>query len=157
MTTDLPVDPHYVAEQTGVVIGAFMTDRPLETMLADARTATLTEAMGALVVFEGVVRDHDGGERVANLTYSAHPTADAVIRQVAESVSQNHPATRLWTAHRTGPLKIGEVAFLVVATSAHRGDAFAACSNLADRVKDEVPIWKEQELLSGATQWVGLE
>lgn len=157
MTTDLPVDPHYVAEQTGVVIDAFMTERPLEPLLADARTATLTEAMGALVVFEGVVRDHDGGERVASLTYSAHPTADVVIRQVAESVSQNHPSTRLWTAHRTGPLKIGEVAFLVLAASAHRGDAFAACSNLADRVKDEVPIWKEQELLNGATHWVGLE
>ena len=152
-----PADPDYVAEQTGVVLDAFMTDAPLEPLLAQARLDTLTDAMGALVTFEGVVRDHDGGQRVATLAYSAHPTSDDVIREVAASVSQAHPTTRLWTAHRTGDLAIGEVAFAVVAAAAHRGDAFAACSTLADRVKAEVPIWKEQELTDGAKQWVGLE
>lgn len=152
-----PADPDYVAEQTGVVLDAFMTDEPLEPLLAQARRDTLTDAMGALVTFEGVVRDHDGGQRVATLAYSAHPTSDDVIREVAASVSQAHPTTRLWTAHRTGDLAIGEVAFAVVAAAAHRGDAFAACSSLADRVKAEVPIWKEQELTDGAKQWVGLE
>lgn len=152
-----PADPAYVADQTGVVLDAFITDEPLEPLLAQARRDTLTDAMGALVTFEGVVRDHDGGQRVATLSYSSHPTSDAVIGEVAASVSQAHPTTRLWTAHRTGDLAIGEVAFAVVAAAAHRGDAFAACSTLADRVKAEVPIWKEQELTDGAKQWVGLE
>lgn len=150
-------DPAYVAEQTGQVLAAFMTADPLEPVLAEAREDTMTRAMGALVAFEGVVRDHDGGERVASLTYSAHPTADDVIREVAHSVIAQHPNVRLWAAHRTGPIDIGENAFVVLAASAHRGDAFAACSELADRVKAEVPIWKEQELLDGPTNWVGLE
>lgn len=150
-------DPAYVAEQTGKVIAALMTTDPLEPLLAQARTDTLTEAMGALVLFEGVVRDHDGGARVKSLTYTAHPTAPHEIARVAEQVSAAHPATRLWTAHRTGPLAIGEAAFVVIATAAHRGDAFAAASELADRVKAEVPIWKEQELLDGTATWVGLE
>ncbi|AWB82895.1 molybdopterin converting factor [Corynebacterium yudongzhengii] len=134
-----------------------MTESPLESLYSEARAQTVTEAMGALVVFEGIVRDHDGGQRVANLTYTAHPTADEEIARVAREVSAAHPRTRLWTAHRTGALTIGEDAFVVMAAAAHRGDAFAAASTLADRVKAEVPIWKEQELIDGTNTWVGLE
>ncbi|RNE48226.1 molybdenum cofactor biosynthesis protein MoaE [Corynebacterium alimapuense] len=153
----MTTDPAYVAEQTGVVIDALITDVPLDGLLAQARKEIITEAMGALVAFEGVVRDHDGGQEVATLSYSAHPSADEVIARVAASISAEYPTTRLWTAHRTGDLVIGEVAFLALASSAHRGDAFAACSALADRVKAEVPIWKEQKLRDGHTQWVGVE
>lgn len=150
-------DPAYVAEHTGKVLAAFMTTDPLEPQLTEARTATVTEAMGALVVFEGIVRDHDGGQRVRSLTYTSHPSADQEITHVAAEVSHAHPRTRLWTAHRTGALTIGEDAFVVMAAAAHRGDAFAAASELADRVKAEVPIWKEQELTDGTNTWVGLE
>ena len=45
----------------------------------------------------------------------------------------------------------------MLAAAAHRGDAFAACSEMADRVKAEVPIWKEQALVDGPVTWVGLE
>lgn len=150
-------DPAYVAAQTGRLIAAQMTERPIEELLPQARRDTLTEAMGALVTFEGVVRDHDGGQRVANLSYTAHPTAGERIGAVAAEVVAAHPRARLWTAHRTGDLQIGELAFVVVAAAAHRGDAFRAASELADRVKAEVPIWKEQLLSDGKTQWVGLE
>lgn len=153
----MSTDPDYVAEQTGVVIDALMSERALEPLMVDARARTTTEAMGALVTFEGVVRDHDGGQRVSTLTYTAHPDAGERIRQVAESVSAAHPRARLWTAHRTGALLIGDLAFVVVAAAAHRADAFAAAMELADRVKAEVPIWKEQLLADGKTQWVGLD
>lgn len=153
----MSTDPAYVAEQTGQVIDALMTEAPIEQLFADARAATLTEAMGALVTFEGVVRDHDGGQRVSQLSYTSHPTAAERIRVVSEEVVGKHPRTRLWTAHRTGDLVIGDLAFVVIAAAAHRGDAFAAAAELADRVKAEVPIWKEQLLSDGKTQWVGLE
>ncbi|GAB3593321.1 Molybdopterin synthase catalytic subunit 1 [Corynebacterium faecale] len=152
----MTTDPAYVGEQTGKLIDAFMTEKPLTGFLASAKAATCTDAMGALVVFEGVVRDHDGGSRVSSLTYTAHPTADAVIREVGNGVVAKHPRARLWTAHRTGALQIGDIAFLVVAAAAHRHDAFNACSELADAVKAQVPIWKEQELVGGDTEWVGL-
>ncbi|MDR7330752.1 molybdenum cofactor biosynthesis protein MoaE [Corynebacterium guangdongense] len=154
---DPATDPAYVQEQTGKVITAFMTAEPLEPLLAEAREDTVTRAMGALVTFEGLVRDHDGGQRVATLTYTCHPTADQKIREVCESVIREHPHARVWAAHRTGTIPIGEAAFVVLAASAHRAEAFAACAEIADRVKAEVPIWKEQELIDGPTEWVGLE
>ncbi|MGP6175103.1 molybdenum cofactor biosynthesis protein MoaE [Corynebacterium sp. A21] len=153
----MSTDPAYVAEQTGQLIAAVMTETPIEELLHQARQGTWTEAMGALVSFEGIVRDHDGGQRVSHLSYSAHPTAAQRIREVAAEVVATHPRTRLWTAHRTGDLVIGDLAFVVLAAAAHRGDAFQAAAELADRVKAEVPIWKEQLLADGKTQWVGLE
>ena len=149
-------DPAYVAEQTGVVVHAEVTDAPLEPLLAGAKRTTATEAMGALVTFEGIVRDHDGGAAVTALTYTAHPQATDFMRDVVESVVSTHPEVRAWAAHRTGPLRIGDVAFAVVVAAAHRGPAFAAAEEIADRVKAEVPIWKEQDMADGSTVWVGL-
>jgi len=59
--------------------------------------------------------------------------------------------------HRVGPIAIGESALTVVAAAAHRGLAFTACEMVADRIKAEVPIWKEQELTDGAVEWVGID
>ncbi|MDO5731031.1 molybdenum cofactor biosynthesis protein MoaE [Corynebacterium sphenisci] len=150
-------DPAHVAEQTGVVLGARVTAAALEPLAAGAREAVTTEAMGAVVVFEGTVRDHDGGRRVAALSYTAHPEAEAMLAAVAGEVRRRHPETRLWAAHRVGPLAIGELAFLVVVAAAHRAAAFAACADLVDAVKAGVPIWKEQRLVDGTVQWVGVE
>lgn len=153
MTTN---DPAYVAEQTSQVIDVTVTDDPLEPLMKDARPHVTTRAMGALVTFEGVVRDHDGGNRVAALSYEAHPSAEKEMGRVAREVADQFPV-RAWVAHRTGPVPIGDVAFAVLVAAAHREEAFAACAAIADRTKAEVPIWKEQELASGSTQWVGLE
>nr|WP_235840694.1 molybdenum cofactor biosynthesis protein MoaE [Corynebacterium liangguodongii] len=151
-----PADPGYVAEQTGKVIHTAITEAPLEDLVAQARRETSTRAMGALVSFDGVVRDHDGGQGVLGLTYSAHPDAPRVLAEVVGGVVTEHPAVRAWVAHRVGELAIGEIAFLVVTAAAHRGPAFAAAEEIADRVKAEVPIWKEQVMADGTTQWVGL-
>ena len=159
MTTnhDPAFDPAYVHEQTGKVIGALMMTEPIEGIAAQARASVLTDAMGAVVTFDGVVRDHDGGQSVNKLVYSAHPTAQQEIEAVTARISSQHPHVRLWCAHRTGALEIGDLAFMVIAAAAHRREAFDAASELADAVKAEVPIWKEQELAEGGTQWVGLE
>ena len=111
MTTnhDLAFDPAYVHEQTGKVIAALMMEEPIENAAAQARTDVVTDAMGAVVTFDGVVRDHDGGQGVAKLIYSSHPTAQQEMEAVAARVSAQHPHVRLWCAHRTGPLDIGEI------------------------------------------------
>lgn len=145
-----PRDPDYVSEQTGVVVGTAISAEPLAT------PDVTTDAMGALVRFEGIVRNHDHGERVAALTYESHPTADAELARVVEEVAAKHPV-RLYAAHRVGPVPIGKLAFVVLAAAAHRGDAFAACEEVADRVKAEVPIWKEQLMADGTTHWVGID
>ncbi|GJN43614.1 molybdenum cofactor biosynthesis protein MoaE [Corynebacterium ammoniagenes] len=150
-------DPDYVHEQTGKVIQALMMTEPIEDVVEKARAEVITDAMGAVVTFDGVVRDHDGGQGVSKLIYSSHPLAQQEIEAVTARISKQHPHVRLWCAHRTGALNIGDLAFTVIAAAAHRREAFEAASQLADAVKAEVPIWKEQELSSGGTQWVGLE
>ena len=122
---------------------------------AALETFVLSSSDGALVVFEGVIRDHDHGSAVTALDYSAHPDAEtflaAVCRDVAESTGLFVAA-----AHRTGPLVVGDVALVAAVAAPHRAAAFDACALLVDRIKAEVPIWKRQHLADGATEWVGL-
>lgn len=150
MTSQIPAEPSNL-------IAARMLDDPIEDHLPSAKYRVMTPAMGALVTFEGIVRDHDGGQSVRSLDYTCHPTAQDVLTRVAQSVAADFPEVNLWTAHRTGHLQIGDMAFAVLAASAHRKEAFRACEVMSNRVKAEVPIWKEQELTDGSSQWVGTE
>ena len=110
---------------------------------------------GAVVTFAGVVRNHDEGRGVERLSYSAHPTADAVIQTVARDVAAAHPEVRVAVLHRVGDLAIGDVALACAVSSAHRAAAFTACAALVDEVKARVPIWKEQFFDDGSAEWVG--
>ncbi|MFW0169667.1 molybdenum cofactor biosynthesis protein MoaE [Rothia sp. P4278] len=139
------------------VVFTAVTEEPLEPLLVEAKAATMTAAMGALVVFDGIVRDHDHGQAVRALSYSAHPQAADFLADVLEAVAQEIPGIRLWAAHRVGPIPIGQSALTVLVAAAHRGTAFTACSLAADRIKAQVPIWKEQELTDGSVQWVGID
>lgn len=139
------------------MLRAEVLEEPLEPLLSvpEARRIAATRAMGAVVVFDGVVRDHDGGRDVAALDYSAHPLAQEAMREAAAEVVSRHPRARLWSAHRIGGLRIGESALTVVA-AARRGEAVAACEDMADTVKRRVPIWKEQTFSDGGLEWAGL-
>ncbi|RFA22003.1 molybdenum cofactor biosynthesis protein MoaE [Subtercola boreus] len=117
--------------------------------------AVASDSAGAVVTFSGVVRDHDDGRSVARLSYTGHPSAGDVIRQVADDIAAAHPGVRLAVAHRIGDLAIGDVALACAVASAHRGVAFAACAALVDEVKARVPIWKEQFFEGGTSEWVG--
>lgn len=119
-------------------------------------TAVTHPACGGLVVFVGLVRDHDGGKGVEGLDYSAHPAAPDRLREVCDQVAQRAPGVRLAAVHRVGTLAIGDLAVVVAAASAHRGEAFTAARDLIDTLKSTVPIWKHQSFDDGGTEWVGL-
>jgi molybdopterin synthase catalytic subunit len=108
---------------------------------------------GAVVVFTGKVRDHDGGQAVSALEYSAHPDAERFLRtccaEVAESSGLPVAAT-----HRIGALTIGDLAIVVAVAAPHRAEAFSTCAALVDRIKHEVPIWKRQLFADGLSEWV---
>lgn len=110
---------------------------------------------GAVVTFDGVVRDHDEGRGVTELTYTAHPSAEEVLAQVAHGIAERFPDVRLAVAHRHGPLAIGDSALVAAVAAAHRKQAFAACDALVDEVKAQVPIWKHQRFTDGTDEWVG--
>ena len=109
---------------------------------------------GALSVFLGVVRDHDGGKPVQALEYSAHPSALGRLREVAEKVSADYDA-QLAVVHRVGALAIGDIAVALAAAAAHRGQAYEASRALIDQLKEQVPIWKHQTFIDGSDEWVG--
>ncbi|NLS09522.1 molybdenum cofactor biosynthesis protein MoaE [Nesterenkonia sp. MY13] len=124
---------------------------------AQAEEEAWSEECGAVVVFSGIVRDHDGGRSVNRLSYSAHPSAADVLAEVCQSISSRHPGVRIWAAHRVGDLAIGDHALVAACASAHRAEAFAACAELVEEIKAEVPIWKKQFYTDGSTDWVGIQ
>ncbi|WP_372699981.1 molybdenum cofactor biosynthesis protein MoaE [Arthrobacter sp. JSM 101049] len=141
-------------EAAGVVVFSGMASEAIDVQTA--WDAVETDATGAVVTFGGVVRNHDGGRAVERLVYSAHPSAEVRMRELADDVASRHPGTRLWAAHRVGPLAIGDAALVAAAAAAHRGEAFEACRDLVEAVKHGVPVWKEQHFADGDTEWVGM-
>ncbi|MDX6281890.1 MAG: molybdopterin synthase catalytic subunit [Kribbellaceae bacterium] len=110
---------------------------------------------GGTALFLGTVRNHDHNLAVDELTYEAHPEALKHLRVVAERVCENPAVTALAAVHRTGVLAVGDIAVIVAVAAAHRDVAFAACRQLIDELKAEVPIWKQQRFADGASEWVG--
>ena len=157
------------------VVHAVLSAEPISVDQAIA--AVESDTAGAVVSFSGVVRNHDGGKPVRRLSYSAHPTAHQVMADVvAQLVAEQAPGgeiggtgtgtgtetgrgtaqpVRIWAAHRIGMLEIGDPALVCAVSAAHRGQAFAVCSELVDRIKARVPIWKEQFFTDGTVEWVG--
>ena len=136
------------------VVNATVSDLPLNAEYA--QDAAWSPECGAVVGFSGIVRNHDGGRGVVRLSYSAHPSAEQVIAEVAAEIAAAYDGVRIWVGHRTGPLEIGDAALVAAVGAAHRGVAFAACSELVDTVKARVPIWKEQGFSDGTSEWVGV-
>lgn len=132
---------------------ALITAEPIDRARAEA--FVLSRRDGALVVFEGVVRDHDHGEQVRALDYEAHPQAEEFLAEVCRGVSAESGLS-VAAIHRVGALAIGDVALVAAVASPHRADAFAVCGRLVDLVKERTPIWKRQHLADGPSEWVGL-
>ena len=143
-------DPASTARQR--VKRAEVTSGPIGT--AECTEATSATSTGAAVTFAGLIRDNDEGRHVVALAYSAHPTAQRTIEEVATEVAANHPEVLIAILHRVGELEIGDCALACAVTSAHRIEAFAACAELVDAVKQCVPIWKQQIFADGTSEWV---
>ena len=113
-------------------------------------------AAGGIALFLGAVRDHDHGRAVTALDYSAHPSAGELLQRVGEEVAARHPGVvALAAVHRVGALEIGDLAVVVGASAAHRAEAFAACRDFIDTLKEQVPIWKQERFADGEEAWVG--
>ena len=131
------------------VIGTALS---VDRLLAVVRDPTV----GGIALFVGVVRDHDEGQGVTSLDYSAHPRAQQVLQECAERAAAAHDVVSVAVEHRTGHLEVGDLAVVVAVGAVHRAEALTACAELIDDLKVRVPIWKEQAFLDGGAAWVGL-
>lgn len=132
---------------------ARISSEPLDPAAVDAAVAGAEH--GAVVLFTGVVRNHDGGQSVTALQYQAHPDAETFLRRCCEDVAMKS-GLPVAAVHRVGDLTIGDLALVAAVAAPHRAEAFATCAELVERIKAEVPIWKRQHFTEGASEWVGL-
>jgi len=135
-----------------VMITALVTEEKLDAHALAARVKN--NQSGAVVIFSGDVRDNDHGRSVASLLYEIHPSAQVIIEQIVSRIANKHDVVSAIAVHRYGAIPIGESAFVVVVSARHRKAAFAACDEIVDVVKDELPIWKYQIFADGTDEWV---
>ena len=140
------------SETAGPTIFGTVTDRPLD--LAAHEAAVADRRAGAVVSFQGVVRDHDHGRGVVALDYEAHPSAAEVLAEVARDVAGDPAVYAVAVSHRIGALRVGDVALAASVSTAHRAAGFAACARLVAEVKRRLPVWKRQEFVDGTDEWV---
>ncbi len=137
-----PVDPRQ----------AVLTDAPID--LAALVDSVARDAAGAVITFEGRVRNTDHGRHVASLAYEAHPDAQRVLAGIVARAQLQRKVLAAAAAHRTGELQIGDLAFAAVVATPHRREGFAALAWLVDEVKSELPVWKLQVFADGTREWV---
>ncbi|OXR45059.1 Molybdopterin synthase catalytic subunit 2 [Nocardia cerradoensis] len=128
-----------------------ISDQPLQP--EEVERAVTGPEHGAVVVFTGKVRDHDGGQAVSALEYSAHPEAEKFLTRVCAEVGKS-AGLPVAAVHRVGALTVGDLAITVAVAAPHRREAFETCAELVDRIKHEVPIWKRQLFADGMSEWV---
>ncbi len=118
---------------------------------AQALCARLVEGRdGAVVTFDGVVRNNSKGRQTIFLEYEAYEAmAVQVMARIGREVAASHEIGRIGIVHRVGRLEIGESSIAVVVTSPHRKAAFEACADAMDRVKRLVPVWKKEHFADG--------
>lgn len=110
-----------------------------------------TGADGAIVTFDGCVRNQSHGRRTLYLDYEAYESmALAKMREIAAEARTKFPIDRVAVAHRLGRLEIGETSVFIAISAPHRAAAFDACRHIIDTLKRSVPIWKKEYFEDGA-------
>jgi molybdopterin synthase catalytic subunit len=111
---------------------------------------------GALLLFEGRVRDHNQGRKVIGLHYDAYEEmAEHVLREIALEAVERFTASAVGVHHRTGSLMPGDVSLVVGVLAPHRAQAFDASRYVVEELKQRAPIWKRETYVDGSSHWLG--
>jgi len=109
------------------------------------------EEDGAIVSFDGFVRNHSHGRRTLHLEYEAYESmALSKIREIGAQLHEKFSIHRVAVVHRLGRMEIGETSVFIAVSAAHRAAAFDACRFAIDTLKRTVPIWKKEYFEDGA-------
>ena len=136
--------------------GAFrLSEEPLSLDAAVHEVAS--DDAGAIATFIGTTRAHSRGREVVRLEYEAFEgMAEQTMAEIADELKARYELLELAIHHRVGVVEIGETSVVIAVSSAHRGDALAACRDAIDTLKARVPLWKK-EVYVGGEAWVGSE
>jgi molybdopterin synthase catalytic subunit len=128
-----------------------ITEDPIRVEMVEAEVRNA--AHGAVVTFQGIVRDNSRGHRTRYLEYETYPRmAEAKLADIGREVQDRWGVGAVAIVHRVGRIEVGETAVVVAVGSGHRGEGFDACRYAIDRIKEIVPIWKK-EVWEGGEEW----
>ena len=114
-----------------------------------------TDRAGAIATFVGTTRVSSRGRTVEHLDYEAYEgMAEQVMAQIAAELKERYDVCEIAIHHRTGRVEIGDASVVIAVSAPHRQDAFAACRDAIDTLKQQVPLWKK-EVYEGGEEWVG--
>ena len=131
----------------------YLTDDPIDQQRLSERVMRPSD--GALALFAGVVRNHHQGKAVESIFYECwRSMAEKEMGKIDAEVSSAYPDVAIAFVHRLGLLTVGEASIVIACASPHRDEAFAACREIIERVKQTVPIWKREKGPDGE-EWVG--
>jgi molybdopterin synthase catalytic subunit len=106
---------------------------------------------GAIVTFDGFVRNHSHGRATKYLEYEAYESmALGKMKDIVSQLHERYAIRRVAIVHRLGHLDVGETSVFIAVSAAHRGAAFDACRHAIDILKKTVPIWKKEFFEDGA-------
>jgi molybdopterin converting factor subunit 1 len=134
--------------------GAFrLTEGPVN--LTAVVVAVVDEQAGAIATFLGTVRARSRGRDVIALEYEAYEEmAEEVMAEIADDVQRRYDLCKVAITHRLGRVEVGETSVAIAVSAPHRQDALAACADVIEALKAQVPLWKK-ELYEGGEEWIG--
>ena len=128
-----------------------ITDKPLspETIVSEVKTA----GSGCALSYVGLIRDMSYGKQVASVEYGdPDGTAQDGLRKIADELKQTWELNEVSIYHRIGKLNVGDINLVIAISSAHRGEAFAACQRAVDLFKEKLPTSKVETYSDGSTK-----
>lgn len=133
----------------------YLTGRKIKEDSVYRIFSTRDYGSGAMIVFTGRVRrDKVKGTYVKEIIYEAYKEmAEKEIEKIVELARKKFKVRKIFVKHRTGRVKVGEIAFLVAVLAAHRKEGFSAVQFIIDEVKAKVPIWKKEIMDDGSERW----
>ncbi|HUI86992.1 MAG TPA: molybdenum cofactor biosynthesis protein MoaE [Nitrososphaerales archaeon] len=133
--------------------GKYIVSGPIDP--TEAIQQVSDDSAGGIAVFIGTVRNINEGKRVRGLTYEVYgPMAEKNMGEIEAEVRKRWPVKKIRLVHRQGKLSVGEVSVVVAVSCEHRGEAFEACRYAIDRIKEKLPLWKQESDAGGRTRWV---
>lgn len=142
------------AERASDGVWAQVSPEPLDAPAVEAQARF--DGAGAVLTFQGTVRNRTGEHGVTHLEYEAYaPMALKVLTEIGGEAVRDWESARVAIAHRIGRLAVGEVSVVIAVAHPHRAQAFEACRHVIERLKQDVPIWKKEVRHDGSV-WVGI-
>jgi molybdopterin synthase catalytic subunit len=135
------------------VVFAEVTSEPIDTARLMGRVGSSRD--GAILLFVGVVRDHNDGRGVSEVGYEAYEEmAKKTLLEIVSEASRELGPVNVAVVHRVGDLGIGEASVAIAVSSPHRAEAYEVSRFVIEEIKKRVPVWKHERYNDGTVEWV---